>query len=103
MHMGDLIDNDRNRKVGVPAKLREDLLEASYYSLVSGHDNINKTLGRVRQKYYWPGIVSDVQKLVSNCETCKCITCRNKTERPHMAQKTMLTSIRRLPWRLSKI
>ena len=36
----------------------------------SGHLGIKKTIGRVRQRFYWPGLQDDVRRYVNGCEQC---------------------------------
>lgn len=36
----------------------------------AGHLGIHKTLGRIRQSYYWPGLQRDVHSYISGCEVC---------------------------------
>lgn len=81
---GDPIQEDKAWKLWVPSELREKLLEQSHYSESVGHGGINKTLERLRIRYYWPGMVKDVQEVVKNCEVCKCCKSTNFIKRPPM-------------------
>ena len=45
----------------VPRKMRSDLLKFSHNDPSSGHMGINRCLDRLQQRYYWPGMVSEVQ------------------------------------------
>jgi transposase InsO family protein len=36
----------------------------------AGHLGRDKTLDRIRQNYYWPGMTQDVKSYVEDCETC---------------------------------
>lgn len=36
----------------------------------AGHLGIYKTLGRIRQSYYWPWLQRDVHSYISGCEVC---------------------------------
>jgi hypothetical protein len=35
-----------------------------------GHLWISKTLAKIRQNYYWPGLQKDVNQYISSCEKC---------------------------------
>ena len=37
----------------------------------SGHFGNGKTLARIRQRFYWPGVHNDVDSWVSGCEVCQ--------------------------------
>ena len=47
--------------------------------LSGGHHVRDSTLGFLRQKYYWPGMVRDVCKWVKKCLTC----IKGKASKPH--------------------
>jgi len=81
---GDPIQEDKAWKLWVPSELRENLLINSHYSESAGHGGIHKTLERLRLRYYWPGMVKDVQELVKNCDICKCAKSTNFVKRPPM-------------------
>ena len=50
----------------VHAALRDNFLKALHYT----HQGITKTLARVRNHVYWPGIAHDVLQLCHECEIC---------------------------------
>lgn len=81
---GDVLQEDRAWKLWVPKELRSELLERMHYSSSSGHGGIQKTLMKLRERYFWPGMASDVQSMVKGCEVCKCCKTSNSTKRPPM-------------------
>ena len=54
----------------VPRDLRKTLLQNCHDSIIGGHYGIRKTLGKVRQKYYWAGLYTYVQQYVQSCDIC---------------------------------
>ena len=54
----------------VPLKYRIKILKFSHDIKASGHLGIRKTLSKIRQRYYWPGLQNDVRSYVSSCEAC---------------------------------
>lgn len=50
---------------------RQSALHACHSNLHSGHLGIKKTYCRLKQDYYWPGMLNDVVKYVVNCENCQ--------------------------------
>ena len=55
----------------VPQSQRRLVLRLSHDVPSSGHLGIKKTLSKVRQNYYWPGLEQDVKIYVTGCETCQ--------------------------------
>ena len=54
-------------RIVIPVSLRADMLERIH----EGHFGINKCLERARHTVWWPGITSDIKRIVSNCESCQ--------------------------------
>ena len=54
----------------VPRCVRKELLWALHNSPYSGHLGEEKTLGRLRERYYWPGHYNDVTNWCRTCESC---------------------------------
>jgi hypothetical protein len=54
----------------VPLTQRRLVLRYSHDIKASGHLGIKKTLSKVRQSYYWPGMQNDVRNYISGCEQC---------------------------------
>lgn len=61
----------------LPADLRADILLACHDEPTSGHLGFSRTLARIRNMYYWPGLSDDVQRYVKSCRECQ----RRKTHR----------------------
>jgi transposase InsO family protein len=57
-------------RIVVPQSLRETILRHLHCDPAAGHSGRNKTLRRVREKYYWPRMARDVKKFVRNCLAC---------------------------------
>ena len=58
----------------VPKEIRPLILEELHQGIGSGHLGQEKTLGRLKERFYWPGHYSDVQNW---CESC--VSCTRKT------------------------
>lgn len=81
---GDALQEDLAWKLWVPADLRTELVERTHCLPSSGHGGIHKTLVKLQQIYYWPGMASDVQAMVKECEICKSCKTSNNMKRPPM-------------------
>ena len=61
---------DHRMQLVVPRKYREDILRLLHDSPTSGHFSVNKTLCRVRHRFYWVGCGRDVKLYCSRCNVC---------------------------------
>ena len=68
----------------IPRGARRDVLKYSHDIKTAGHLGGKKTLSRVRQMFYWPGLQSDVRSYVAGCETCTKRKEPNPTKRAPM-------------------
>ena len=59
-----------NWQTVVPMTHRRLVLKYAHDIKASGHLGITKTLGKIRQRYYWPGLQNDVRDYVNGCEKC---------------------------------
>jgi hypothetical protein len=55
------------------------ILQACHDSPVAGHQGIDKTYRKVRERFSWKGLKEDVIKHVKECTTCQ----ENKDEHTH--------------------
>jgi hypothetical protein len=58
-------------KLVVPKSLRDELLLWAHDSVVSGHFGRDKTLGKLKAKYYWPGLRADTEAWIKTCLACQ--------------------------------
>ena len=52
----------------IPTQYREDILKGIHDQ--SGHPGQERTLRLLRERYYWPGMATDVKTWVSKCDRC---------------------------------
>jgi Integrase zinc binding domain len=55
----------------VPPALRSKVLKLVHENRLGGHWTILRAAARVRGRYYWPRLASDVRKAVSECLPCE--------------------------------
>ncbi len=65
----------------VPLGQRRIVLKYTHDVKTSGHLGVLKTLSKIRQRYYWPGLQQDVRAYIAGCETC------SKKKRPNDVEK----------------
>lgn len=55
----------------VPTPRRTEVLKECHDEPAAGHLGVAKTIARVAQHYYWPGMYRDVKTYVRSCVTCQ--------------------------------
>lgn len=60
-------------RIVVPKRLRMEMLKL----LHEGHFGQTKTKLRAREVIYWPGINSDIERMIENCKICEKYRCAN--------------------------
>ena len=58
------------RQLVLPKDLRAEVLQQLHSSPTAGHLGVNKTLGRVRERFYWVQCSKDVRTFCKNCDMC---------------------------------
>lgn len=54
----------------VPCSWRREVLKQCHDGAAGGHLGVDKTLSKVRQRYYWPGMRDDVRDYCATCSVC---------------------------------
>ena len=63
-------DNVVTFQVIVPKKARRSILYVCHDMKTSGHLGVTKTVSKIKQKFYWPGLQSDVRSYIAGCDAC---------------------------------
>ncbi|RXN02216.1 Transposon Ty3-I Gag-Pol poly [Labeo rohita] len=58
-------------KLYAPTSLRGTLLSYYHDHPTAGHLGITKTLARLKRRFFWPKMVSEVKKYVTSCTVCQ--------------------------------
>ncbi|CAG2224639.1 unnamed protein product [Mytilus edulis] len=69
----------------IPLSERKKVLQFSHDDKCSAHLGIHKTLAKIRQSYYWPGLQNDVRTYVNGCDKCAKRKSPQKSKRAPMA------------------
>jgi hypothetical protein len=69
----DLLMRHADRSILVPdvPGLRAKVIAECHDALLSGHMGVTKTLARIQQVYYWPGMSRDVAGYIARCAKCQ--------------------------------
>ena len=75
-----------NTKLQVLVHMTERRIILSHYpdNRTSAHLGLRKTLAKIRQEYYWPGLHKDVKLYVAGCSFCPQKKPPNKKKRAPM-------------------
>lgn len=65
-----LPSNRETFQVIIPDSERRNVLKMCHDNRTLVHLGLTKTLARIRQRYYWPGLQQDVHQYIAGCDTC---------------------------------
>ena len=80
----------------LPRNLQEIALQAHHNHTTASHRGVNKTLGALRTRYYWPGLTAQVKKWVKVCHDCGAKKNWGKTRRSPLKQYVVGAPMERL-------
>lgn len=55
----------------VPQGLRHTVLGLAHDSIMAGHQGTSRTLARIAEEFFWPGMQSDTKRYVKSCDVCQ--------------------------------
>lgn len=73
-------------KLWLPTELTADLIVKTHESDDNLHLGVGKTIKKLRQLYFWPGLNKQVNAIVTSCEKCKSMKSSNVVLRAEMGQ-----------------
>lgn len=68
---GIKLADDTEWKLCVPPSKKREILIENHDNPSAGHGGTAKTLNRIAQRYYWPGMYRDTAQYVAKCITCQ--------------------------------
>ncbi|CAC5385151.1 unnamed protein product [Mytilus coruscus] len=86
--MRHFADNERKvvkLQTVIPLSERKQVLHYCHDAKYAGHLGMRKTLEKIRQSYYWPGLQADVRAYVAGCDKCAMRKTPRKKKRAPMA------------------
>lgn len=66
-------------------------MEIAHSSLMSGHLGIKKTLTRIQNKFFWPGMSSEVARFCRSCDPCQRTVDKGRVSRAKLGRMPMIT------------
>ena len=58
------------RQLVVPSSLKTEVLHDVHEGVLGGHLGIDKSLGKLKERFYWPGHYNDVKQWCATCVNC---------------------------------
>ncbi|GBG72912.1 hypothetical protein CBR_g12632 [Chara braunii] len=73
--------------------LRTRLLGEFHDAPATKHFGVNRTIGRLRERFWWAGLLDDVTCYCESCEVCRC--CKSRNHRPYGELRPLLVPLGR--------
>lgn len=77
-------------QIVVPLKARQIVLSTAHDGLLSGHCGVRKTLIRVQNRFWWPGVTRDVRQFIQTCDTCQKVFPKGRVPDIPLSQMPMI-------------
>lgn len=85
----DVLDYAFDWKQCVPTSKRADILVKEHDEAF--HVGYEKTVAKIKERFYWPRMAAEIKKYVMNCETCKRIKHSTISVVPEMGNQRITT------------
>lgn len=72
------LNEDFSWKLCVPLQLTREIIENAHCPLQALHGGFHKTLGRIKEYFYWPNMNTQVRAFFQQCQLCKETKQRNQ-------------------------
>ncbi|BFZ09104.1 hypothetical protein BsWGS_12143 [Bradybaena similaris] len=72
------------KQIVLPIQHRPKVLDLAHSSAFGGHMGVQKTLSRIEQHYYWPGVNSDAKSKCQSCVQCQTTRPEGKFPKAHL-------------------
>ena len=60
------------RQLVIPKSLRAEVMSSLHDDQAGGaHFGIDKTYAKIKERYYWEGMLSDIQRWIQSCYPCQ--------------------------------
>ena len=77
------------QRIVVPQALQQETMQ----KLHTGHQGVERCRTRARASVWWPGLMTDIQRMVEHCKECAKVSCQRK-------EPLMPTPLPDFPWQM---
>ncbi|KAH3717167.1 hypothetical protein DPMN_059947 [Dreissena polymorpha] len=74
----------------VPKEFRDEIMKIAHESLLGGHLGMQKTLDKVLSQFHWSGVMSDVKRFCTSCDTCQRMTSKGKVSKVPLGEMPLI-------------
>lgn len=85
-HCDDYTGQADRWKIYVPSDKRDMVLQDCHDNMLASHGGYFKTAARVKEKYYWPKLLTNVAQYIRKCDVCKAIKPSNRNQQVEMGK-----------------
>lgn len=83
---------DSIKQLLLPTGRRERVLMLAHESLMGGHMGMAKTLDRVLESFYWPGVTGDVKRWCNSCDACQRTIPKGRTGKAPLGKTPLIST-----------
>ncbi|XP_064468579.1 uncharacterized protein LOC135380569 [Ornithodoros turicata] len=81
----------------LPSRYRNTVLQIAHEGIMAGHMGVKKTMDRILEEFFWPGMQAEVQRFVRSCDICQRTTPKGRVGKVPLGQvPTIDTPFRRV-------
>jgi len=80
------VEGSDSWKLWVPSNLRDSVLYRAHDPCGSAHLGMGRMAQKLKQFFFWPGMITQTRSYISNCPTCKSTKGANLVLRPPMGR-----------------
>ena len=92
------LTSNQNKRIVVPDSLKMTVMRAYHETPYAAHLGFDKTVDKVRERYYWKGLPQDLKRYCEECWVCQR---RNKTGKTKIAPMQPVSEVSRPFQRIS--
>ena len=77
-------------QVVVPKGLKTKVMTMAHEAVMSGHQGIKKTQGRIWREFWWKGMMTDVVRFCKSCEVCQLTVSKGRVSKTPLGQMPII-------------
>ena len=81
---------DTTLQLAVPEKYRKHVLALAHESILGGHLGSKKTIEKISNHFYWPGVQADARRYCRSCDECQRSLPKGKVSKVPLGQTPLI-------------
>lgn len=66
-----MMKSDNKELIVTPKQHRNDIMYAAHGRKMAAHQGTQRTLAKINQNFWWPGVDKEVERYIKECEQCQ--------------------------------